>query len=255
ERQEAGDERERAEQTQVQPRTDSCSQPVAAVRWIYDVASGGPASEPARARAAAHRLRAHERVLRGLYEEHLQGWDLHQDHATGGGGDPMPVLVLSARSLRPAGDAGRRRLGPFRRPGAAERGGAGHGSPLRVRRRCRPPQVPAHRRADDGREPGTHHCAPAAPALSQPDHSGMPMKAARVPGPTACAAASPPATSTTYREALPTVRGASVCGTAFATTPITERPSSRKIMSRALSVSCIQNVCSSVAGNTKIMPR
>src|SRR5205823_9154563 len=53
ERQKAGDEREHGEERQVQPRADSCSQPVAAVRWIYDVASGGPASEPARALAAA----------------------------------------------------------------------------------------------------------------------------------------------------------------------------------------------------------
>src|SRR5205823_13271094 len=112
ERQKAGDEREHGEERSVQPRADSCSQPVAAVRWIYDVASGGPASEPARALAAAHRLRAHERVLRGLYEERLQGWDLHQDHAPRGGRDPLPVLALAARAVRTAADGGRGRLGP-----------------------------------------------------------------------------------------------------------------------------------------------
>src|SRR5205814_5373630 len=120
ERQKAGDEREHGEERQVQPRADSCSQPVAAVRWIYDVASGGPASKPARALAAAHRLRAHERVLRRLYEEHLQGWDVHQDHAARGGRNPLPLLPLAAGALRAPADGGRGRLGSLRRAGAAE---------------------------------------------------------------------------------------------------------------------------------------
>jgi len=156
---------------------------------------------PIRLRVDYERMNA---FLRRLHEEHLQGGTFIKTAR------PLPVatrflfaLAVPALSEPVTLDGEVTGSSP---PRTRARPRAGDGNPLRLRFRRSAARVRGAGRAHDGGEPRpVRHPGPACSGAER-NHSSTPRNTARVPGPIACAAASPPETSTMYRDGLPTLR-------------------------------------------------